>query len=412
MRLLLSLLVLSLTSCDSHPECSLGDYESAECRVVAENHYARILTSTGVEVRFQPLDAVDASSWDALGLVREVEPGVVHLRPATLGSFLVSFTPPEDQTHSLGLIIDNIAPETLISAGPRDSLQPQPNPNDGRLRRETTLTMISGAEAWIRGARPCPSTYRIAVAADVQTNPLQFERIVQDLHQQVEDGAAAGEPLMGLLLLGDLTEEAHDDEFNRIHEILVSSPVPVSVTPGNHDKAGDEFARYNRWFGPGTYAFDVCDTRVVLMDTGDGAIAHSVEARIPELLDKGDAQSMIFGTHYVVYPDRTGQGLRDEDQAWYLLGELVRNGADRVLTGHAHYWKEYREVSVGDGTLHEIITGTGGAHQGEGHPRFGVTRLTFDGPDVASCFHEVPAPGTEAAGEGSVVDSIDFCTTD
>ena len=57
-------------------------------------------------------------------------------------------------------------------------------------------------------------------------------------------------------------------------------------------------------------------------------------------------------------------------------------------------------------------TGTAGASQGEGHPRFGVTRLTFNDDGVGSCFHEVPAPGTEAPGEGAVTDFIDFCTTD
>ncbi len=66
-------------------------------------------------------------------------------------------------------------------------------------------------------------------------------------------------------------------------------------------------------------------------------------------------------------------------------------------------------MTVGDGTIHEIITGTGGASQGEGHPRYGITRLTFDDAGVSSCFHEVPPPGTEAAGEGSVTDVIDFC---
>mgnify|MGYP002632967903 CR=1 FL=1 len=408
----LALLLSPLQSCASHPECALGEYESAECRVVAENHYARVLTSHGVEVRFQADDAVDASSWDALGLVQEVESGVVRLRPAALMGFRVSFVPRDTERRSLHVIVDNIAPDMLVSLGPDGQLQPQPNPGDGLLRREFDLVMVDGATIWMRGARPCPPAYRIAVAADIQTNPLQFERILQDLHQQVDDAEAAGEPLLGLLLLGDLAEEAADDEFLRIDELLVSSPVPVSVTAGNHDKAGDEFARFNRYFGPGTFAFDVCRTHVVLMDTADGAIAPSIEARLPQLFDKGSMEHLIFGTHYVIYPDRTGQGLRDEDQSWYILGELVRAGVDRLMTGHAHYWKEYPAITIGDGTIHEIITGTGGASQGEGHPRYGVTRLSFNDEGVDSCFHEVPVPGTEQPGQGPTTDTIDFCTTD
>jgi hypothetical protein len=411
MTRLLPLFALLLLSCESHPECALGEYESAECRVAAENHYARIKTSTGVEVRFQPMGAAVATSWDALGLVQEIEPGVVRLRPAALMGFNVSFTRSDLGGTSLRVVVDNIAPDMLISLGTAGSLQPQPGPTDHRMQREFTFN-VPEETIFLRGSRPCPADYRIAVAADIQTNPLQFERIVQDLHQQLDDGEAAGQPLLGLLLLGDLTESASDDEFIRIEEMLTSSPVPVAVTVGNHDKAGDEFARFNRYFGPGNIAFDVCDTRVVLLDTGDGAIAPSIEARLPELFEKGDADHLIMGTHYVIYPDRTGQGLRDEDQAWYILSELVRNGAERLMTGHAHYWKEYPAVPIGDGTIHEIITGTGGASQGEGHPRYGTTRLTFTDAGVDSCFYEVPPPGTEAPYEGSVTDSIDFCTTD
>ena len=410
-RLLLSLLVLSLLSCDSHPECAQGEHESAECRVAAENHYARILTSTGVEVRFQAMDAPDESSWQALGLVQEVRPGVVRLRPAALMGFQVSFAPRDADFTQLEVLVDNIAPDMLVSQGVAGQLNPQPGPQDHRMQRTFNLA-LSGETVWLRGSRPCPPAYRIAVAADVQTNPLQFERILQDLHEQMDDAESAGEPLLGLLLLGDLTEDAVDDEFIRMNEVLVSSPVPVAVTPGNHDKAGDEFARFNRYFGPGNYAFDVCETRVVLLDTGDGAIAPSIEGRLPELLDRGDSEHLIFGTHYAIFPDRTGQGLRDEDQSWYILGELVRNGVDRLMAGHVHYWKEYRDVSIGDGSLHEIITGTGGASQGSGHPRYGITRLTFNDSGVGSCFHEVPPPGTETPGEGSVTDFIDFCTTD
>ena len=407
MRLLLALLApLLLPACDA-PKCAHGDYSASDCRVAAENHHARIITAAGTELRFQPPEADDASSWDALGLLEEVDDGVVRARPAGLMDFAISVHPGGGDSLVIRLV--NVAADTVLYVGPAGAAVELALPEPPTLTR--TLTVPLGDEiVWIRGQRPCPSSYRIAALGDIQTNPIQFERILQSLHAQIDDAADAGAPLLGLLLLGDLAESAADDEFARIDRILATSPVPVAASPGNHDVAGDEFGLYNRWFGPGSYAFSVCRTRVAMFDTGQGDLANSIESRLPELLDRTGHDHLIAGQHYPAYADRTGQGFQNGDQADYQLAELVRNGADVLLAGHVHYWKEYRGIPVGDGFLHEIISGTGGAHQGEGHPRFGLTRLTVT-DTVDTCFVEVPAPGTTAAGEGPVSGAIDFCET-
>ena len=280
------------------------------------------------------------------------------------------------------------------------------------LRRTVAVTMgPTAATVWIRGSRACPERYRLVTTGDIQTNPLQFERIVEDLHAQQAAALAAGEPLLGFFILGDLTESTEIGEFQRIREMLESSPIPVSVVPGNHDIFGDEASIYNRWFGPGNYADTVCRTRLLHLDNAAGNIAHSVEGRLPEMLDPTGVDHIIPAMHIPPYEDGTSQGMRDQQQAAYMLSEFARVGVDRIMAGHVHYWRENDDVKVGDVSLHQVISGTGGATQGSGHLRFGVTRLSFGGPgDVESCFHEVPVPGTADVAQDEVANPIAFCT--
>lgn len=387
-RLLLMLFAVALLPSCGHPECALGGYGFAECRVVAENHYARLTTSTGVELRFQRPDVDSTETWDALGVLQEPEAGVVHARPATLMDFALSVE--GDGAETLTLVLHNVAPDSRITV---DGTELDP-PDPPTLSRSLELE-LGDEPVWIRGRRDCPDRYRLLAAGDVQTNPIQFERIVEDLHAELERGEEVGEPVLGLLLLGDLTENGEVDQFERIEQILAGSPLPVAVMPGNHDVAGDDYALFNRRLGPGNFAFGVCRSKVVMLDTGDAGLAASVEARLPELLDPTGFDHLVAGTHYPAFPDRTGTGFRDGQQAARLLSELVRSGADRLVVGHIHDWLDYPEIPVGDATVHQVITGTAGASQGLGVPHYGVTRITFR-EGVETCFHEVLAPGYPA----------------
>ena len=404
---LLLLLALSwLSSGCSTVACAHGDYGAAECRVAAENHYARLLTSTGVTVRFQRPDATDPSSWDALGKLTEAEGAVVHGRPATLTDFALSIDPGTLGADRLDLVLDNVATDLVLTVGPEGAGVAVPGPVVG-TQRVLAIDLDSDV-VWVRGSRACAPEFRIAVAADVQTNPVQFERVLEALHDEVAAADSAGAPLMGFALLGDLAESPVEDELRHIEALLLKSPVPVSVVPGNHDVHGDEFALYNRVFGAGTYAQDVCAARLVLFDTGAGGLAGSIQARLPELLDRAGKDFLVAGGHYPAWPGRTGNGWGDEDAAWYLLSELARNDADLYVAGHYHSWEEMPEVPVGDGSVHQIITGTAGASQGGGVPHFGFTRLTFSGAGIDSCFVEVLPPGRVSRGTGTT-GGIRYC---
>lgn len=404
--MLLLPLVFALPSGCSTAACAHGEYFGAECRVAAENHYARIVTSTGVTVRFQQPGATEAPSWEALGLVRETESGSVLVRPATMMDFAISFDRGELGATELAVTIQNIAPDGVLSVGVAGSEIDLPGVTVGTQR--DVVVPLTDDVVWLRGRRDCPPAFRLALAGDVQTNPLQFERLLEALHDEVASGEGVGEPLLGFALLGDLAEDPVEEELNHVRDLLARSPVPVSVVPGNHDVHGNELALYNRLFGAGNYAQAVCNAKLTLLDSGGGDLAGSVQARLPELLDRTSFDFLVAGSHYPVWPGRTGNTWGDEDSAWYLLSELGRNEADVYVSGHLHSWEEMPAIPVGDTTVKQIISGTAGGHQGSGVPVYGFTRLTFSGAGLQTCFVEVlPAGRLELQASTKV--GIDYC---
>jgi hypothetical protein len=144
-----------------------------------------------------------------------------------------------------------------------------------------------------------------------------------------------------------------------------------------------------------------------MLDSGSGAIARSIQARLPELLDRGPSRHLIAVMHHPPYPGLTGSGWSREDLAEQLLVELAANDADLVLAGHNHALHDFPKVRIGDVDLHEVIVGTAGAVQGAGVPRYGYLRITF-GDEITQCFVEVPPAGYESP-PNDPLRTLDYC---
>ncbi len=378
----------------AQPECVAPDYRDPECRVIAENELARLDAAIGAELRFIDPRGRSALDWEALGLIEEPIAGEVRARVATLGDFEIGIRGHQDRPLVFDLELDNVDPAAVLSLGPAGAPVDLLSPSDSLLRRSVSIDIAAGEELRLRGRRSCPQRFQLAVVGDIQTNPLHFERIIERLREDSEVAAAAGEPILGLLLVGDLTEWSYDDEFARIRSLLGNSPVPVAVTPGNHDILRPSVSIFNNAFGPGSYAFEVCGARVVMLDSGAASLARSVEGRLPELIDRGGADFLLAATHYPPYSGLTGDGWSREDQPQILLAELALAGADLVVSGHVHALRDEPKVHVGSHDLRQLIVGTGGANQGLGVARFGYVRLGLEvGEEVQACFVEVPPPG-------------------
>lgn len=407
-RLLLSAAAGASTHACTQPECSSPDYGNAECRVVAENELARLLTAEGVEVRFQEPIATTTATWVATGLVTQRAPGAIELRVAGPGAFAVSLEATAAVPVQIEVTLDNVDGGATVTMGRSGEEVEVAAASPGTTRRTLTVALDDARPVWIRGSRPCPPRFRLAVTADIQTNPWQFDRIVDRLIAETALAAEAGEPLVGLVIAGDLSEAARDDEFETLAPIFARVPVPVAVTAGNHDIFRPLHPQFNRNFGPGNYAFAVCDVHVAMLDSGSGSIARSVHARLPELLDRGDASHLLAVMHHPPYPGITGSGWSREDIAAQALVEFAAAGVDLVLAGHNHALHDFPDIAIGDGTVREIVVGTAGAYQGVGTPRYGYLRLVFGDGEIEPCFVEVQPPGLDAPA-GEALRSLPYC---
>ena len=390
------------------PECTNPDYSEPECRVIAENELARLRTPSSIEVRFQDPAARSTATWDARGRL-ELEDGVVRARVAGPGRFAISLESEEGAPDMVTVELDNVDPSADVWVDQAGTETPVLAPSDQSLRRSVELAITPGEPVFVRGRRGCPERYRVAFVSDIQTNPAQFERIVEQLERERDDGDIVGEPLVALVIAGDLTESSRDDEFDLVEGLLRNAPVPVVVTPGNHDIYRPRQPHFNRRFGPGNHVVEVCGLRLVMLDTGSGAIARSVEARLPELFERGDARDVIVVMHHPPYAGLTGAGWSREDRAQRLLAEAAIANVDLIVAGHAHALRDFPGISVGDTTLRQVIAGTGGAYQGLGEPRFGYLRVTVGGPDLQTCFVETPPPGFSGPQGQGLSDRLDYC---
>jgi hypothetical protein len=382
-------LAAALSGC-GQTECATPNYARAECRVLAENELARLRSSTGVEVRMQSSDATDdRETWSAEGLVRE-QGDVIRVRVAHMGDFALSLRDTTGEAQLLSLELDNVHPQVTLAVSPNVVELAAAG-----LERSLQISIAPSGVTWVRGSLTpaCPTRVRIAALADVQTNPGQFARIVERLQRERDFATDAGELLAGVILAGDLTEHSRADEFRDFAQLLEAANVPFALTPGNHDVYEPSQPHFNQNFGPGNYAFEVCGVKITMLDTGSGALAESVVARLPELFERRDATSMIAAMHHPPYAELTGFGWSREDLASITLGEFALQGGELVLAGHGHLLREFTDIPIADARVRELIIGTAGAIQGVGQPLYGYVRLTFVGTDVEACFVEVPPPG-------------------
>lgn len=385
-----ALVLCGLSGC-TETECATPDYRRAECRVVAEHNVSRFRSPDGIELRFQDPSATIADQrWAPQGVIR-AQDDKIKARVAHMGAFALSLHNHRTVPTTLSLELSNVHPQAALTLdGTPVSAQPVGN------HRSLSLSIEAGATRWLRGSLElaCPKRRRIVVLSDIQTNPIQFGKIIERIQVEAQNAQAAGELLLGAILPGDLTESSTEAEFRVFRELLNKSSVPFALTAGNHDVYSANFPFYNENFGPGNYAFSTCGVHVAMLDSGDGTLAPSVIGRLPELFARGANHWSLMAVHHPPHPGRLAAGWSDEKMAAITLSEFALQGGDLVLAGHAHALREF-DLKMPHRTMREIISGTAGAWQGAGQPRYGFVRLTFEEgkSEIETCFVEVPVAG-------------------
>jgi len=369
-------------------ECANPDYHDAECRLIAAHEMARLQRADGLELRFQDPNTRATDSWSSLGRWRIGSDGLSEGRVGPLGPFRISLHRNDAPVQRLRFRLTNVHPDVLLEGQvARDGLT---RVLEVDLSEEDDVVVIEGTLP--RGT--CGSGARVAAVGDVQTNPQAFATLLDAMHQELADADETGQWFAGLLFLGDASEDGTREEFDEIEQLLARAPVPTAMTPGNHDITHGTQPLYTQVFGDGNLSFDVCGTRLVLLDSGSAELAGSVVGDLSGFLGEGP---VIFGTHYPLQPVHTTNGWTREDHAQLLISELAQRDSPLVLAGHVH-----RRVAV-DRALPHVIVGTGGASQGAVEPDFGYLRLPLGRPSER-CFVPTPTIGGEPTARSALED--------
>jgi Icc protein len=151
-----------------------------------------------------------------------------------------------------------------------------------------------------------------------------------------------------VLVSGDLTEHAAEEEYATVRELLAPLRAPVFVLPGNHDARGAiraAFSLEGAGDEPVQYAADLGGLRLVVLDSlspgsDDGSLDAGRLAWLDATLREAPLAPTIVATHHppvwtgVVAMDAMGLPAPDRR----ALGEVLARHEQvrRVVAGHVH----------------------------------------------------------------------------
>lgn len=198
-----------------------------------------------------------------------------------------------------------------------------------------------------------------------------------------------------VVVAGDLTQRAKAREYRLARSVLDRfAPLPVVVTPGNHDvplyRAWERlFAPYRNWrrfIGPDldtatrvegatVVALNSSAPRRALVGGRLGAPGLELARRSFASAPRTDVRVLVVHHHFVRPPD--GEGGRPLPGAPALLRSFEAMGVDLILGGHVHqtHLGTSRALVEGDGPgIPLVACGTTTSSRGRG-PEAGVNTL-------------------------------------
>ncbi|MHA1769726.1 MAG: metallophosphoesterase [Candidatus Thorarchaeota archaeon] len=157
---------------------------------------------------------------------------------------------------------------------------------------------------------------------------------------------------------GDLTPFGQENQYSAVLSALSRFPVPVHVTPGNHDIRQGGTQRYLRYFGAATYSFDVWRAHFTVLNTSGGNMSESQFQWLHDDLAGSESEYKFVFTHIPPFDPRPGEdhALTNSTTAARLMSLFEEFKVNTVFAGHIHMYNE----SVRNGVRY-VITGGAGA---------------------------------------------------
>lgn len=298
---------------------------------------------------------LDVGQATGAGFTVEIADGLGHVRALDAGSLVVWAQAPE-----LAITVDaavagtwtvellNVLPDATLTGAPA-TLVAQPRPTAQRWELELpagrTALAVSPPDA------DDPGAWRFAAMADIQT-------ALPTVHQ-VFDVIDAEPGIRFVLLMGDITQEAAIEEYERYEAQLRTLDVPVYATVGNHD-LWDDPRRFRDRYGRLNVHFTFRGVTFTLLDSGSATIDPAVDAWLDAWLADAADRVHVFGTHYApVDPVGVRQGsFASQREGLRLLSRFAAAGVDVTLYGHIHTYAAFENAGIP-----AYISGGGGAEQ-------------------------------------------------
>ncbi|MEO0082272.1 MAG: metallophosphoesterase [candidate division WOR-3 bacterium] len=158
-------------------------------------------------------------------------------------------------------------------------------------------------------------------------------------------------------VLGDLTNDATEQEVTTIRAALDSVGVPYYATIGNHDLYQKEgWQRFRDNFGPSCYSVTIADRlKLIFLDTAEGTVGERQFAWLEQELSKSRSCRKVVCTHFPCYDGITPTMWRMASTAERLRLEsmLSEYRVHAIVSGHIHGWRHTEIAGV-----HHFIAGT------------------------------------------------------
>jgi predicted phosphodiesterase len=170
-----------------------------------------------------------------------------------------------------------------------------------------------------------PDSFRFAVFGDPQVEH-DYQSSLGRFKQEVADRG-----IDFFCALGDLTNDATDDEVDSVKLQLDRVGVPYYATIGNHDLyQADGWQRFKQNYGPSCYVVVIADRiKLIFLDTADGTIGPTQFSWLEgELQDSGFIKIVL--THFPVFDG-------EKPIMWRLASDAERAKVQSLLEKYGAY---------------------------------------------------------------------------
>lgn len=155
---------------------------------------------------------------------------------------------------------------------------------------------------------------------------------------------------------GDLTPFGQDNQYMQVSEALENSTIPVFTTAGNHDIRESGGQRYENWFGPSTYSFEIDSAHFTVFNTSRNTVSESEFEWLFDDLSTTLKDLKIVFTHIPPFDPRPNENhTMSQAIAARLMTLFEEEGVDYVFSGHIHMFNK----TVINGVTYVITGGAG-----------------------------------------------------